>query len=283
MFTQKSRLVIVGVIRNGEKCLEQSVGVIDKAFEDFDRKWLIVESDSEDSSRLILTNLSKRYNIDVLCLGDLRFNIHLRTERLAMCRNTYLDRIMNCERYIDREYVVVADLDGVNDGLTKSAIQVLSNERVSWDACFANQNAAYYDIWALRHEFLSPNDWLGQYKFFRAIGKSRYFSRKVSLYSRMIRIPLDAVPIRVTSAFGGLGVYKRDVLLSARYRGTDEQGHEICEHVPLNATLSRNGANLLIIPSLINGSWNEHNFLMKKSLYLYRLCRDYVIDTILGK
>jgi hypothetical protein len=75
----------------------------------------------------------------------------------------------------------------------------------------------------------------------------------------MITIQSNSDWIEVDSAFGGLGVYKRDVIRLAKYVGINETGGEVCEHVPFHKFLKVNqSANIYINPRLINSGYTQH-------------------------
>ena len=80
------------------------------------------------------------------------------------------------------------------------------------------------------------------------------------VYRRQFSIPADARPIRVRSAFGGLGVYKMSKILDCRYDGLDSDGRELCEHVPFNQKICDHGGELYIYPKLLNQAPSEHLF-----------------------
>ena len=255
-----AKILIVGVTRNCEKIIESEVLKIDSAFGDFkEKQWLIVESDSDDGTLHALDLLKNKVNLRVISLGRLRGEIPNRSYRLAFCRNHYLQVINTDDAYKALDFVVIADLDGVNQAIGKDAVISCWNSDVDWDACFANQNGPYYDIWALRHPSWSPNDCWTNYHFLRAHNVAENVALLSAVYSRMISIDSNRPPIRVESAFGGLGIYKRSLFLNASYQGADAYGKEVCEHVTLHKAMTSNGAKLFIIPSFINGGWNEHS------------------------
>ena len=77
---------------------------------------------------------------------------------------------------------------------------------------------------------------------------------------------MDAEPLEVDSAFGGLGIYKigaildnqRDFVGSKKKQiqtdtGLREMGWQLCEHVAFHAGLREQGGRLFILPYLING------------------------------
>ena len=251
--------LIVGLARNCANSLRINVPAFEKAFADAQNiAWFIVESDSEDRTIEVLCDLEKeRSNFSHVSLGSLRHRYPKRTERLAFCRNQYLDFIANDSSCRDVHYIVVADLDNVDIKITATGIQSCW-ERGDWDVCCANQEGPYYDIWALRHPLWSPNDCWEQVGQLRTLGLSLFRSTFVSVYSRMVRIPLSAELIEVDSAFGGLAIYKRAVLESVRYRGISSANKEVCEHVPLHQQIKARGGTIVINPSLVNADVVEH-------------------------
>jgi len=256
----KKSIVIAGLARNCEQTIQKEVATLNKAFSVFQTiKWIIVESDSSDNTVNRVIELQEKYDIVLISLGDLENSYPSRTHRIAYCRNQYLDYIEKHNILDTCDYLVVADLDGVNKKITKNAIQSCMKGAVKWDACFANQLGAYYDIWALRHKYWSPSDCFKVKRFLLEMGLSRFNALNIAIFSKMLVIDKRSEPIPVISAFGGLGIYKMNIIKGARYIGLDQNGVEICEHVSFNKAVSKRGGKLYIFPSLINGSWNRHS------------------------
>lgn len=254
-----SNFLIVGLARDCETKIEATCDVLFNAFAgSATLRFLIIESDSSDQTLEKLKRLMSKYDIEYKSLGQLRKKHPKRTERMAICRNEYLKEIRENPIYQDIDYVVVADFDGVNLGLTQEAVATCWEMPVKWDACFANQNAPYYDIWALRHDLWCSIDCFEQERFLKEHGVDHFLSRYISVLSKMIRISEYDEPIKVQSAFGGLGIYKKEKILNGEYRGIDPYGREVCEHVPLHLDFFKN-AHLYINPRLVNGGWNEHS------------------------
>ncbi|MDA7448571.1 glycosyltransferase family 2 protein [Planktomarina temperata] len=255
-----SSVLFVGVARNCEDFIEPTISKVEDCFAGFSAKeWLIVESDSTDKTLSVLEKLKSDFIINVIAMGNLADQYYLRTERLALCRNRYLSEITSNPRYNNYDYVVVLDMDGVNIDLTREAIETCWGLEVEWDACFANQLAPYYDIWALRHEYWMPHDVFQEIRFLEWLGLSTKKANKNALFNRMVTIDKNHPVIKVSSAFGGFGLYKKELLHNGRYCGVNARGEEVCEHVAFHEDLNSKGANLYIVPSLINGSWNEHS------------------------
>jgi len=248
-----SELAIVGLVRNGQKTLRRELGVLGRAARGFARvHCLIVESDSSDATLEVLRALEAELpDFRSISLGALAGRHPLRTDRIAVCRNRYLDELSQNPLYANVDYVMVADLDGVNRHLTPQALASCWQTQAPWDVCTANQKDAYYDVWALRHAAWCPGDCWQQYRELRAMfGHERALT--IAVHSRMVRIAPSDDWIEVDSAFGGLAIYRRDALLTSRYIGLDERGEETCEHVPLHAALRARGLRLFINPALVN-------------------------------
>jgi hypothetical protein len=263
------KILIVGVIRNGEKTLASEISSLQNAFSSFSQiNWLIIESDSNDNTLGKLTELSKNINNFIYySAGSLAEKMPLRTERLAFCRNIYLDEIRNNSFYSDFEYIAVADLDGVNNLLTQDGVRSCF-EKNMWDVCTANQLGNYYDIWALRHPIWSPGDCWEQYRYFNQFAKSPQDSANLlfaAVHSKMVVIPMGAEWIEVESAFGGLAIYRRKALLctKSKYIGLNKDGIEVCEHVSLHREMIQDGYKILINPKLINIDFNDHSIRFK--------------------
>jgi hypothetical protein len=216
-----------------------------------------------------------------LSLGSLRQTMPHRTQRLAHCRNAYLDELNSNPLYADIDYVVVADLDGVNNLVTADGFASCWT-RSEWAVCTANQRGPYCDIWALRHQLWSPNDCYRQRDFFLAHNVRKMTALWSALHSRMITIDTKGDWIEVDSAFGGLAVYRRQALSGVRYIGLDEAGREVCEHVSLNSQIRSNGYRIFINPQLVNTSRTEH---IRQQALIPRLRRyllNQAMQTLLG-
>jgi hypothetical protein len=262
------KILIVGVIRNGEKTIVQEIINLQDAFSDFlELHWLIVESDSDDNTLHKLSDLSRSIkNFLYKSAGKLYQQMPRRTERLTFCRNIYLKELKS-RVYDGFQYVVIADLDGVNNLLTLDGVRSCFQSDV-WDVCTANQLGNYYDIWTLRHPIWSPGDCWEQYRYLNQFATSKQQSANFlysAVYSKMIVIPLDARWIEVESAFGGLAIYKRDALLNckSKYVGLNNDGVEVSEHVSLHSGIIKNGYKIFINPRFINTDFTEHSIRFK--------------------
>jgi hypothetical protein len=126
----------------------------------------------------------------------------------------------------------------------------------------ANQKDPYYDVWALRHEYWSPNDCWQEKSFFDTfkVGNPRSFF--TAIYSRMLNIPEKSELIEVDSAFGGLAIYKVKEIGNSQYNGltnkTLRKTNEVSEHVAFNKGIKENGGVIFVNPKMINSGLNPH-------------------------
>ena len=223
--------------------------------------FVFLVSDTNDESPSILKQwLAAGRRGMVIDLGILADRLPKRTDRLAFARNACLDEIRRSESAA-YDHLVVVDLDDV---LVWPVSPHSFTEAAHWlDAAparagvFANAAPRYYDIWALRHDTWCPEDcW---HSIWGRDPKETFEAAKFrEAFARQIMIPPSMPPIGVRSAFGGLGLYKMQFALGARYNGVDERGREASEHVAFNETIGRAGGQLHIFPPLMVRAPREH-------------------------
>lgn len=269
--------LICGLARQCGDAMSKSLQHIEALRKSFSASEVIfVTNDSTDTTENNLREWCKSSpGSVVLSVDGLIGALPSRTDRIAAARNFYLLELKNrISAGLHYDLVIVIDLDGVNDNLIDGPefLDALSGPPADWAAVFANQRQAYYDIWALRHETWCPSDC---WKEVRAAAHrvSRWAPRglrgrfneyaaekaKVRFVGiRQIHIPQDSPPIRVESAFGGIGIYRTSWLSDLWYGGRDNDGNSICEHVILNQQIHRRGGKLYILPQLLNDTPVDH-------------------------
>jgi len=258
-------VLMAGVARNCARQIRDDVSKLRAALADFKQvSWLVIESDSDDDTLLELSKLAAEIpSFRYMSLGRLSERYPTRVERIAHCRNAYIDELKENPLYRDVDFVLIADLDGVNGLISAEAIASCFT-RDDWDVCAANQQGRYYDIWALRHKVWCPHDSWWQAEFLNRYGLRMGKSIFAAVHSKRIVIPPDSPWIEVDSAFGGLALYRRDAIFEGegRYKGVLEDGIGVCEHVPFHQRLRDKGFRIFINPALINHRRPDYAYLL---------------------
>ena len=250
----EAEILITGPARNNTDTLASEVGTLLNSVRGFKKSYcLVVESDSTDNILGALEELKNTIpSFDYFSLGHLSKKIPRRTERLAFARNRILDEVRNNPKYASVDYVVMADLDGINRSITREKIEACWELTEPWDVITAVQSDRYYDIWALRHTDWNPIDcFMQRSRLEAAIGKEA--ANNLAVKAKQIALPSEGM-IEVDSAFGGLGIYKRAALLAGNYIGLDDAGIEACEHISFHADLRNAGYRIFINCALVNSA-----------------------------
>jgi hypothetical protein len=250
------------VLRN----VERLSGLFDEA------AYVFVENDSRDETRQRLQDWGKSRAEFALVRMDGLAVLPIRTVRLALARNMYLEVIRN-SRLRDFDYLFVMDMDGVNERELELDIVRKCLDFLEADArnagVFANQSGVYFDMWALRHATRCPRDvWeeVLEYAIVHSCPDEEAFARAFAI--RHFSLARNAPPEEVSSAFGGLGIYRLAYALPSAYVGHEtktiksppDQFHiamQVCEHVAFNQDIVRRGGRLFIAPWLVN--WDTEN------------------------
>jgi len=250
----QAEILIAGPTRNNALTLASEVGTLFNSVQGFKNAYcLVIESDSTDNTVAELESLKQASpSFDYLNLGTLAKKMPRRTERLAFARNRILEEVRNNPKYASVEYVVMADLDGINRSITREKIEACWELAEPWDVITAVQSDRYYDIWALRHPDWNPIDCFTQRSRLElVIGKEA--ANNLAVKAKQVVLPSLGM-IEVDSAFGGLGIYKRDALLAGRYIGLDDVGNEACEHISFHTDLRKAGYRIFINCALVNSA-----------------------------
>ena len=220
---RNASVVICGITRNDAETLPLAIQRIERMAACFrDHHVVVFENDSTDRTPALLGEWAGR-NPNVTVLSEPSQGVQGlpsdRFERLALCRNRYVDW-MNATAKGGREgYVIVLDFD-LRGGWSLDGIASTFAEN-DWDAVgsnslgYHNLRRTYYDMAALRPRTVLRETW-----WHRLVGEAWQLRRGTPM-------------IPVESAFGGLGVYRREVFRSRRYSGRFH-GAPACEHLSLN-------------------------------------------------
>lgn len=274
----KHKILLVGTVRNVEKILPREYSRLKKVLITFgELDTFLVESDSSDCTTRVLSQIANedsRFNFT--SLGTLAAKHPNRIERIRHCRNVYVEEIRRLYSEKSWDYVVVADLDGMNNAFTHKSFASCFKTKVNWSACFANQSNGYYDLYALRAAGWVEDDCfeiLEELKRSTPFREKRTTSflrntlmilhydklRQLAIYDQMKIISRRSPWIEVNSAFGGLGVYKTNIFLDNDYTKDMKTEKIYSEHIDLHLSAGRRGARLFINPRLINSRWNIYN------------------------
>ena len=248
----ESNILIAGTARDVAHCIASELNQLISCTRDFkSTKVFIVESDSSDHTVDCLNQLANEISFfSFITLGKLSAAIPSRTQRLSHCRNQIVNVVQADPQFQSIDFVLLADLDGVNGLLTKEKIAQCWTLEENWDVICANQLNYYYDIWALRHPYWSPYNYLEQYHHLTPFLGSHQ-ANQISKIVKQVKLDptLDLIP--VDSAFGGLAIYKREAYISGNY-GFEPGVVDEVDHAPFHRILRDKGYRIFINPALIN-------------------------------
>ena len=229
------KYLIVGLARNIEHCWQETKRSLQKIEEACgnDCVSLIVESNSSDKTVALCVEWSGQ-NRYFMPLGNL--NEHVRTKRIAACRNEYMQFFENNGFFDSHDYLIVVDLDtslAIEDDFKTQLSSCFVRD--DWDAIASNRRGRYYDIWALRSAALGCT-----FDCWEMANKHRDVSY-VRRFQTVICPKLAWIPCE--SAFGCMAIYKTKAIKGRRYDGSPT-----CEHVSFNM-----GLRMFINPEFISG------------------------------
>jgi hypothetical protein len=213
--TVPEKVLICGIGKNIQNNIHNVMQSATRLGEHFlDYRIIIYENNSDDKSRRFLSRQAYR-NPNLIFVSEylekkelaeqFQMKVHNRTEAIARARNKVLDIAMQKE-YNDYKYVVWVDLDLSDPWDVDNILDTILYPEQEWDAVLAN---GAYDLFALR----DPEFPIG----FELIGNI-FFDRLDEMRARFILDP-NGPWRRVYSAFGGLGIYKRNAIKNCRYSG----------------------------------------------------------------
>lgn len=271
--SRNQRALITGCSQNCGPHITAVLSNVDRLRQCFDSSdVLLLENDSTDTTAELIRDYGRSHSeVHALSFPGLNNRIPIKTVRLAHLRNTALEWLRNNGGWERFDLLVVLDLDEVN--AAPWDLQALSGALQWWQAqpeaagLFANQLGPYYDLWALRHASLCPDDvWAAMLRHHGQQPELTDAQLLEAVYlPRQFSLPAGAAPLEVDSAFGGLAFYSCAWLARAepRYMGEQPlvwdspQGRrwlrwQCCEHVAVHQQLRRLGGRLWIHPGLIN-------------------------------
>jgi len=241
-------MIITGCARNISQfweSTENSLQIIFDALENY-KCWIIESNSSDNTLDLLQKWAAKDSRRNVVSLGWL--TEPSRPKRIGICRNKYMEL---AEAFFSEfGEIMMLDLDdSLNIDLNFKEQLDTRFSRTDWDGLGSNRHGKYYDIWALRSNFLGID-----YDCWEMVAKAKknpimtssgikYLNSEYIYVDNNQRIiPENSDWIPVESAFGGLAIYKTASIKGRRYIG------ETCEHVSFNQ-----GLKMYINPRLFSG------------------------------
>ncbi len=271
-------VIFAGCAKNCEKYLPDVLNNIQSYSLLFKKTFkIIVENGSSDDTKKILR---KHENDESIMHFRDDFNlIEHRTTRLALARNLIIEEIKNNQKLKDFDILIMIDLDDRGTfkldekNLIKAIEFLFSKNNIA--GVFGNQPGLYFDMWALRDQHDFENDYFGDALKFAAakmqstdkINKEILLDLKKNYFDKKkITFPVNSSPVKVISAFGGLGIYKIKKIRDNKniYEGEQEISikfkdgvnkkifYQRCEHKSFHQGFFDINSDLFILPYLIN-------------------------------
>lgn len=213
--TIPEKVLICGVGKNVEKAVPNTIRSATELGSHFaDYRIIVYENNSSDQTKKLFQDWAKKdphfiFLSEHLSKKKLKKQLSMgrinRTECIARARNIVLDLVFK-KKFDDYKYVVWADLDFLDRWDIESIVDTILHPEQEWDAVFAYGS---YDLFALR----SPEWPIG----FELIGP--YYWSHLDVIWKEFVLDKKGPWKKVYSAFGGLGIYKRDAMKGCCYSG----------------------------------------------------------------
>lgn len=255
-------IVIAALARDCADALERNIPRIEELRKHFKNSHIvIIENDSKDDTKKILqewSSVCENIHLIMKDFGTLTIpnktkdnpnpstSIH-RIEKMAFYRNMYMNYIRTTFNSLD--YLLVMDID-INDFSINGIIKSMTEAPSNWGGLFAfgieyitigklKIKPLMYDMFAYIHNSM-PYPFTPQYLFEQ---KRKIISRvRKECYSPCL------------SAFGGVGIYKWEIIKNMSYTVQYNQNpiiQVLCEHIPFNLEISKNHTNYICKDMLV--------------------------------
>jgi glycosyltransferase involved in cell wall biosynthesis len=265
------RVVFGGVAFNCANHLERVLDNIRQYASNFkEAAFVFVENDSTDGTKQIFDQWRSSQTRCTILNMDGLLSTKQRTLRLEAVRNACLEFIRTDTQLKQYDYIILTDMDDVGSFTVDKDELLGSIEFLEASpnnaAVFANQEGAYYDLWALRHPGICPGDvWEQMLDRVMIEAESEEAAYEATFKDKLFRLSKEAGMIEVESAFGGFGIYKcsfaanpglcyvgSKVKIIRCHDGILVRRIQTCEHVHFHAGIRKLGGRLFINPKLIN-------------------------------
>ena len=250
-FLKSKTITFVGCARDCGAKVSESIQLAHQLGSYFGSHQVVIfENDSKDETRSVLRRMASDGSIKLIERDNLDESLPFRTQRLSFARNILLEQV----RQNDSDLFCVMDLDGII-GDNFSTEGFLSNFASfdCWDAVFPANTNTYYDIWAFRHDDICPGDYERRLNVMNPVLGSGFLFDICLTNLQKLDFKGMSGWLPVSSAFGGMGIYKTKEFAHSNYFGTLD-GYEVCEHVHFHEKAQVNGAMLYINPEFLVNS-----------------------------
>ena len=220
---ERTNAIICGIVKNCADKLDANINQAIKTGEKFNTyKLVIYENNSTDGTKDLLKKYKSakiisedidpetiRQTSEIWSYKEITGSDHpCRIEQIANARNRVIDEISKPE-YDNFTHVIWIDLD--SNGWTIEGINDSFLQTTPWDVIYANginPNRTYYDMYALR-TLANPDMCFGP----EIVGEHFWKNMKTNL--NFFKEPASL--IQVCSAFGGIGIFKKEIFKNHRY------------------------------------------------------------------
>lgn len=255
----ESTLIICSIVRNAENGLKKNIPIIQQLCRLFKNYYIVVfENDSKDNTKEILKKWHEKDPNVYINSTDLYspktiptsqevncnpFFSEKRIKKMVDLRNQYMNFIS--QKKWDADYLIVVDLDVARINL--KGILSSFNSTTEWDAVTAfgyslspTLHRRYHDCFALVE--LEEKDKPQTEKKIKQLSKKYAHLRPEDKW------------IKVFSAFGGLAIYKYELVKGLKYQlimNKDNQVEVRCEHYSIYKQMSQiKECNVYINPAM---------------------------------
>lgn len=243
-------VLIAALARDCNNSILRNIPKIEKLRKEFKESHVvIIENDSKDGTKETLKRWEKE-SIGVEAImndygtvtipeqsKDIKnpgTSMH-RISKMAKYRNMYMDYARNADFNID--YLIVIDID-IEDFSVEGIIDSINNAPNDWGGIFANGVKFYNKYLFVFYDTFAFIPYKSKYidlTINENITNAHKITNKVKYNSY----------IKCFSAFGGIGIYKWDIISDLYYKADKNNrskvNETICEHIPFNIEIINKG------------------------------------------
>lgn len=249
-----SRAAVLFLLHDNMDRLDRNFAVLDDRMQRTfgEVLYCVYENDSTDGTAEWIRDLSARRN-DVRLLSEQGYRPAMadgrdsrwRYERMAVCRNRCLDLARQHAPHVD--YAVVLDIDfaDFSQVCIAEAIREIDRLHPGWQAlCGSGLSQRDLGVYGPGMRVVPTRGSLPVRLYDIAAMLTENGEQDALAAAAMAGSALDP-PVRVRSAFGGIAVYKPEVLYSLHYEGY------YCEHVCLHSQMQQVFMSYKLCPMMV--------------------------------